>query len=186
MPEKYNDKVSDKYKEELMRLYNSTKNERYNPSSNGFSEDKLKPPDPFAAAGVSPKFPPPDESAFNKPSPKEAPLPETVPDTGDTEGYLQAEITTGGSFPIKSAVVTITELVDGKFVIRKILFSDRNGRTETAVLSAEAPEGSPYKPYNIKVTAEGYYASDDITVPIFPDIKSVQPVDLIPLPEGTQ
>ena len=82
--------------------------------------------------------------------------------------------------------MTVTELVDGKAVIRKILFSDQNGRTETAVLSAEAPEGSPYKPYIIKVTAEGYYASDDITVPIFPDIKSVQPVDLIPLPEGTQ
>lgn len=185
MPEKYTDKVSDKYREELMRLYNSTKNERY-----AVSEDKLKPPDPFAAAGVSPKFPPPDESTFGvtaSPQPKkETPLPETVPDTSGTEGYLQAEITTGGSFPIKSAVVTITELVDGKVVIRKILFSDQNGRTETAVLSAEAPEGSPYKPYTIKVTAEGYYASDDITVPIFPDIKSIQPVDLIPLPEGTQ
>lgn len=181
MPEKYTDKVSDKYREELMRLYNSTKNERY-----AVSEDKLKPPDPFAAAGVSPKFPPPDESAFTKPPEKEEPLPETVPDTGGTEGYLQAEITTGGSFPVKSAVITVTELVDGKAVIRKILFSDHNGWTETAVLSAEVPEGSPYKPYNIKVTAEGYYASDDITVPIFPDIKSVQPVDLIPLPEGTQ
>lgn len=181
MPEKYTDKVSDKYREELMRLYNSTKNERY-----AVSEDQLKPPDPFAAAGVSPKFPPPDESTFTKPPEKEEPLPETLPDTGGTEGYLQAEITTGGSFPVKSAVVTVTELVDGKAVIRKILFSDHNGRTETAALSAEVPEGSPYKPYNIKVTAEGYYASDDITVPIFPDIKSVQPVDLIPLPEGTQ
>jgi len=221
------DKMSSQYKDELMRLYNRSKNEQYtvekpavpqdipetqtqgsgqstNEPSAGISRsEKLEPPNPFAAAGAvsGRRFPMPDPDSFFSNRPQEN-IHENIPQNAVSEpqersertdtvpanatGFVQAEVTTGGSFPVKSAVITVTENVGGRQYIRKILFSDSSGRTEIAELSADAPEGMPYKPYTMRAEASGFYSADNITVPVFPNIKSVQPIDLIPLPEGSR
>lgn len=219
------DKMSSQYKDELMRLYNRSKNEQYtverpavpqdipaqtavnetqsrstsDPSAGISRHERHDPPNPFAAAGAvsGSRFPMPDPERFFSGTNDNGPqgnIPERVrqtaakPDDGSAAmtGFIQAEVTTGGSFPVKSAVITVTENVGGKQYIRKILFSDSSGRTEIAELSADAPEGMPYKPYTMRAEASGFYSADNITVPVFPNIKSVQPIDLTPLPEGSK
>lgn len=210
------DKMSSQYKDELMRLYNRSKNEQYTagptsadkPPAEIPNPEDLSPPNPFAAAGAvsGSRFPMPDPASFFgngnasltqentrenagqtasvSETPKRSPKADDI--MPKATGFVQAEVTTGGSFPVKSAVITVTENVGGRQYIRKILFSDSSGRTEIAELSADAPEGMPYKPYTIRAEASGFYSADSITVPVFPDIKSVQPIDLIPLPEGSR
>ena len=41
----------------------------------------------------------------------------------------------------------------------------------------------PFSEYTVTVRARGYYTLSDINIPIFAGVKTVQPIDLIPLPE---
>ncbi|MBQ7309145.1 MAG: hypothetical protein IJW87_03105, partial [Clostridia bacterium] len=42
----------------------------------------------------------------------------------------------------------------------------------------------PYSEITAEFVADGYYPSVNINIPIYPGITSIQPVNLIPLPES--
>jgi hypothetical protein len=44
-------------------------------------------------------------------------------------------------------------------------------------------EQPPFNDYMISVYADGFYAVKDINIPIFPGIKSIQSIQLVPLAE---
>lgn len=104
-------------------------------------------------------------------------------------GYIKAEVTTGsGAVPIGNAVVLITKKVNGKNYLLKMLITDESGSTETVALPApnasfsETPDPSekPFADYYISAYADGFYAENDMEVPVFSGVKSIQPIALIP------
>lgn len=104
-------------------------------------------------------------------------------------GYIKAEVTTGsGAVPIENAVVLITKKENGRTYLLKMLISDESGSTETVALPApnaafsETPDPTekPFANYYISVYANGFYAENDMEVPVFSGVKSIQPVALIP------
>ena len=69
-----------------------------------------------------------------------------------------------------------------------MLISDESGSTETVALPApnvsfsETPDPSekPFADYYISTYADGFYAENDMEVPVFSGVKSIQPIALIP------
>lgn len=111
-----------------------------------------------------------------------------TPDVSGT-GYIKAEVTTGGgAVPIENAVVLITKKENGKTYLLKMLISDESGSTETVALPApnvsfsETPDPTekPFANYYISAYADGFYAENDMEVPVFSGVKSIQPIALIP------
>ncbi len=107
----------------------------------------------------------------------------------DGIGFIKAEITTGnGAVPIENAVVLITKKENGKTYMLKMLISDESGSTETVALPApnvsfsETPDPTekPFADYYISAYADGFYAENDMEVPVFSGVKSIQPIALIP------
>ncbi len=107
----------------------------------------------------------------------------------DGIGFIKAEVTTGsGAVPIENAVVLITKKENGKTYLLKMLISDESGSTETVALPApnvsfsETPDPTekPFADYYISAYADGFYAENDMEVPVFSDVKSIQPIALIP------
>lgn len=113
--------------------------------------------------------------------------------TGDNSwGFLQFDVfTAGGAYPVQNALVTVTKKLPSGSGLVRILFTDRNGRTPTITLPApsralsQTPGSTvrPFSEYNVTVRAKGFYTIKDINIPIFAGVKTVQPIDLIPLPE---
>ena len=104
-------------------------------------------------------------------------------------GYIKAEVTTGsGAVPIENAVVLITKKENGKTYLLKMLISDESGSTETVALPApnvsfsETPDPTekPFADYYISAYADGFYVENDMEVPVFSGVKSIQPIALIP------
>ena len=113
--------------------------------------------------------------------------------TGDNSwGYLQFEVfTAGGAYPISGAAVTVKKVLSNGTALARVLFTNRSGRTPTIALPAPSKKYSqtpnsgviPFSEYNVTVRADGYYTLRDINMPIFGGVKTIQPVDMIPLPE---
>ena len=108
------------------------------------------------------------------------------PNTGT--GRLTVTVrSANGALPVEGALVTIT--LDGEIV--GVSTSDESGNTE--ILSIPTPPksaslspgfvGLPYSTVFIEVDKDGFYSGQYIQVPIFPDVLTVQPVNLLPLPE---
>lgn len=115
----------------------------------------------------------------------------TEPDNG-FYGYLIVVASTGrGAFPIEGALVTITSSDGAQSNIIGTFHTGADGRTPKIRLAA--PDNSntrrPTEPgalrsfaqYNIDTDAKGYYSVRNINAPIFADVTSIQPVELVPL-----
>lgn len=106
-------------------------------------------------------------------------------------GYIVVTAkTAGGALPVENAVVTIK---DASGAILAVFFTDRDGRTPKLkvlappISNSESP-GSPNPPflnYNIDTDKEGYVSVRNVSVPVYPGITSIQPVELIPISEGS-
>lgn len=108
-------------------------------------------------------------------------------------GYLRANVrTTNGAFPIKDALVVISEVKDGVSTILYQLYTDEGGNTATVSLPApprnlsEHPGSDllPYALYNMRTSKEGYYSVENINLPIYSGITSVQTIDIVPIAAG--
>ena len=110
-------------------------------------------------------------------------------------GYLVVHVTTArGAIPLEGAAVHIRTNEDADTTPRAdILYAtttNRDGNTERIPLAAPPREATmkpsevpPFSTYHLEVRREGYGMQSFISLPIFSGITSVQPVDLIPLPE---
>ncbi len=111
-----------------------------------------------------------------------------MPDTNSSTGRLTVTVrSANGALPVEGALVTVTK--DGSIIA--VTTSDLSGNTEileiiTPPKSASLTPGFvglPYATVFIEVDKDGFYSGQYIEVPVFPDILTVQPVNLLPLPE---
>jgi len=112
--------------------------------------------------------------------------------TGNTGRLVVQVFTADQTRPIEGAHVTVTKETPQGEELLKALLTDADGRTDVINLSAPSKDYSlaPNEPrgfssYNIRVDYPGYYTAEQINVPVFPDITSIQQVPLIPLPLDT-
>ena len=115
----------------------------------------------------------------------------TNPPNEGSFGYLRFSVgTADNTIPLKGAKVYVyTDPENGhEGRLLYTLTTDEDGITETVTLptpplsesfSPEYPK--PYSTYNIFASKEGYYPTEGRTVPLFPGITSIQPVNLIPV-----
>ncbi|MCM1524927.1 MAG: hypothetical protein NC120_10770 [Ruminococcus sp.] len=112
--------------------------------------------------------------------------------TGDNSwGFLQFDVFTGEQgYPVQGALVTVKKKLPGGTGLARILFTNRSGLTSTIALPAPSSSLSldpnnttrPFSEYIVTVSSAGYYSLTDINLPVFAGVKTVQPIDLIPLP----
>jgi hypothetical protein len=104
-------------------------------------------------------------------------------------GYLRLRVfTAGGAFPVENAHAYVSS--SGGDAVYSLI-TDVGGLTRTVALPAvpraqSLSPGSdkPYSTYDIVITKDGYQTVEDINVPIFDGVTSIQPVELVPLSEG--
>ena len=105
-------------------------------------------------------------------------------------GFLKTRVTVAReALPLKNAKVSVTkEFLEGRHTYA-VLYTDQSGKTEAIALPApskhisEEPEENGvrgFSSYDIRVEAPGYVTVDNIDVPVFEDIVSVQPVTMVP------
>ena len=112
----------------------------------------------------------------------------------DAFGSLAVQVTTArGAVPVDDALVVISE--DGEDGAERMLFTlqtNNSGETQTVRLAtyplslSQNPDffGKPYKDYTITTSKLGYYTVINKNVPVFADRFSIQPVNMIALPEN--
>lgn len=106
--------------------------------------------------------------------------------------------TASGAIPLEGArVIVRSKGADGdpgRGNALKVLYSDRNGKTELMELPttprslslapANGTDAPPFLCYDAEVTLAGYRTVNYVCIPIFDGITSVQPADMVPLPEN--
>ena len=112
--------------------------------------------------------------------------------TDKDSGYLIVRVTTaGGAIPLEDALVSIRGEKASESGILYSLKTDRDGRTpkielKTPKKSLSEAQGNerPYALYNVDVMKKGFVPAYYHSVPVFPDVLSIQPAQMIPLPEA--
>ena len=119
-----------------------------------------------------------------------------VQNTG--EGYLVIHVSTArGAIPLEGARVSVRnydkDLAMPRGDVIADVISGRDGNTPILPLAApprsasQAPAGGgppPYAGYFVEVRLEGYFHQSYAGLVIFDGVTSIQPVDMIPLPEN--
>ena len=108
-------------------------------------------------------------------------------------GQLEIRATKAdGALPVKGATVRITGAEeDNRFIVYSIK-TDIDGNTSVVSLPAPSADLSKqpganersYAIYDVEVSIDGYYPKIIRSVPVFAGIKSIQPVNMIPLSEN--
>lgn len=105
-------------------------------------------------------------------------------------GLLRVTVrTAGGAVPVPRAIVTVK---DANEALLAVFFTDENGNTPPLKVLAPPIEntqspnsgGSPFFIYNVDTDRSGFRSVRNIGVPVYSGVTSVQPVELIPIPEG--
>ncbi len=135
--------------------------------------------------------PPQPGPVFQQDTGGAAPIP-GLPDDEET-GYLRVEVKTGRSaVPVPGAHVTVSRLINDNPVLYRIVESNEDGDTPLIPVPtprqslSESPGNSrPFATYNIRVQQDGFYAVQNVNVPVFSGVVAIQPVELVPFPENT-
>lgn len=97
--------------------------------------------------------------------------------------------TASGALPVPDAQVTIRSGEGEEALFLRTVTTDESGRTPTLILEAPSREDSlspggahPYAVYDIQTVKDGFYTGQNLSVPLFAGVHSVQPVELIPQP----
>lgn len=105
-------------------------------------------------------------------------------------GYITIAVrSAGGAIPVQDAVVTVKD-ADGNILY--VEFTDRSGSTPRLSVPAPPKENSqspnpsspPFYSYNIDTDKPGYRSVRNLSIPVYPGVTSIQPVELLPIPEG--
>lgn len=107
-------------------------------------------------------------------------------------GYLQVQVYSArGAIPIPDAHITISRDDNGENTVMAITFSDRSGYspvislpTLSRDLSLRPGTPEPFIAYNVRVDVPGFFTVTNLHVPIYGGITSVQPAEMIALPEN--
>ncbi len=99
--------------------------------------------------------------------------------------------TAGGALPVENAVVTVK---DANQNILYVVFTDISGKTAPLAVPAPPKANSsapgmpdpPFFTYNIDTDKAGYISVRNLSVPVYPGITSIQPVEMLPVAEGVR
>lgn len=114
-------------------------------------------------------------------------MPENTP---EYSGVLIVQTSiAGGALPLLGATVTVSDGGGGLITEPISVQSGASGLTEAIILPAPSPLLSqtpsstvrPYALYNLSVTRDGYYPFTAEKIPIFAGVRSIQPVNMIPV-----
>lgn len=166
--------------------------QEFNAAARQYSEELLRMYRTQGNTDVSPPpvrdTPPPQSDT----SPVSAvPLPSEDSDA-DHSGAIRVRVTTAkGARPVSGATVIITkENADGTEELLSIQVTDISGEIPKVQVPSPPPSADQRNPaafhYDAAVYAEGYYRERSRSIPVFPDIVSIQTFDLIPLPSGAE
>ena len=97
-----------------------------------------------------------------------------------------------GAVPVPGATVIVRSAENGSPVrVIGVLTTDESGLTvplsiPTPPLSESLIPGGkqPFSEISAEISADGYFTSVNVNIPIYPGITSIQPVSLIPLPDS--
>lgn len=97
-----------------------------------------------------------------------------------------------GAVPVSDATVIIrSALNEPPVTVLASLMTDESGLTEPILIPTPhvseslTPGGrKPFAQISTEVSADGYFTSSNLNIPIYPGITSIQPVTLIPLPDS--
>lgn len=132
----------------------------------------------------------PEAEAFLNESSEPIPLYDES-EIGDSYGYIKVNTRTGdGSSPVAGAKISVTALVNGRRYLVVTAKTDESGATQA--FRVPVPDKSyslkpdpavrPYALYDISVTADGFFNTRSVDVPVFSGITSVQNFSMIPVP----
>ena len=107
-------------------------------------------------------------------------------------GYLLVKVSTArGAIPLENAYVSVRGTTAESSSIIYSLRTDSSGLTPRITLPtppkslSQAPNNStPFSLWDIDVFSDGFITAHYMSVPVYPEITSIQAADLIPLPEG--
>lgn len=116
-----------------------------------------------------------------------------MPDSNSAE--LRVLVTTAlGAYPLKNASVQVSTAPNalGERTLLYAVSTDWSGMTPPLELSTPpranslTPDGGQaFTPYTVEVNREGYSPVAALDITMFPNISTVLPVSLTPLPENT-
>ncbi len=181
---------AEKYRQQMMKLYGSNNmsekppmppvEEENVPNIAEETTTEMKKEENNSADDIEKRFPIPEIPNFireNKPQ-------------NNSYGYLKVSVkTANGGIPIENSLVTISEMIDGRENVVRILTTDSSGSTEVVRLPApENPESDTpesyesYAEYNISAYSDGYFRETSVGAPVFAGVTSIQNFHLIPEP----
>lgn len=113
-----------------------------------------------------------------------------TPNTNTGQGQLSVRVISGnGAFPVENAYVYIREYKEGAPILYS-LRTNADGFTEAVPLATPPRVDSlspsviiPYSEYVVTVKKDGFYTSENIGLPMFDGVTSIQKVNLLPLTE---
>lgn len=114
---------------------------------------------------------------------------------GSSHGFILVNVRTGrDSGVVEGARVVITSMINGARIIMATGVTDLSGATQVFELPAPdksysqtpTPPVRPYSLFNISVTADGFFNSLSIDVPVFSGITSIQNFNMVPVPLFTE
>lgn len=97
-----------------------------------------------------------------------------------------------GAIPIAGATVIVRKTDEnGVSQMLGTYLTDINGLTEPLTIETPnlseslSPGGKqPFSEITTEVSADGYFSTTNINIPIYPGITSIQPVSMVPIPES--
>lgn len=110
---------------------------------------------------------------------------------GNSQGFIRVNVRTGrDSGSIEGANVIVTATINGNRMILASGETDNSGTTRVFKLPApeelysQSPDPAvrPYSLFDVSVTADGFFNSISVDVPVFPGITSVQNFNMVPVP----
>lgn len=151
-------------------------------------------PDSEEAEELDRRYPEPDLSGLNGDFNEQLPFqrqPAREEDFGSSAGYIKVNVRTGdSSAPVKGAVISIEGTVNGNRLLMGTAVTDESGTAGAFevpvpdVKYSQTPDSRvrPYALYDISVTADGFFNTRSVDVPVFSGIISVQTFEMIPVP----
>lgn len=106
-------------------------------------------------------------------------------------GFLVVNaVTADGLIPIEDALITVSITEGDNTYVYRVARTDRSGKTPRLAiptpdisLSLSPSEELPYTTVTIEGDKEGYYTSQYINAPVFPEVVTLQQVNFIPIDE---
>jgi hypothetical protein len=120
-----------------------------------------------------------------------SPLYESESSLGSEKGYIQVNVRTGDdSDPVQNAVATVYATAGGNRLLIASGITNDSGSAPIfevpapllSLSQSPSPSSLPYTLYDIIVTADGFFNSRSVDVPVFAGITSVQNFSMIPVP----